>query len=98
MRIAYKKVTRDFAEYILTLSIPADARTEPFGIDMMRTSAALVVSAESLDGRPVPHREFFSLYDWNFKYEVDREASDLKHGIYCCLSKADARNFMRIRA
>lgn len=95
--IAYKKVTRDFRPFILTLEVP-----EQEAVGMMRVTEAIVVSAETLEGSPTEHVHFYSLYDWNFSYRVGGSvrAEVTKHGggIYCMISKEDARNFMSCKA
>jgi len=76
--IAYKKVTRDFREYILELGIPYNAEVADASDchgNIVRTSTVMVLRAETLDGREAPHRKFYSMYDWNFEYKIGQKTT-----------------------
>ena len=99
--IAYKKVTRDFKEFILELGIPYDANiadaSDCHG-NIVRTDSVVVLKAETLTGEPSGFEKFYSMYDWNFEYKIGQKiTSDLKtsKGIFCFLRKAEARRFMK---
>jgi hypothetical protein len=98
--IAYKKVTRDFKEFVLTLGIPYNAQVADASDchgNIVRTSDVVVLGAEHLDGTPAPQTKFYSMYDWNFVYNIGQQASSdlaVSKGIFCFLSKIDAKKFM----
>ena len=94
--VGYKKVTRDFQEFILTLRILGPVTRDAHG--MPRTSKALVLAAHRLDGSRTDHVLFYSLYDWGFTYLVGETASaDLtgNGGIHFVPTVEAARRFMR---
>lgn len=94
--IAYKKVTRDFREFVLTLAIPYDAGLAPQGA-AIRSDSVVVLGAEDVNGIPVKYDKFYSMYDWSFIYQIGNPAKsslDTTKGIFCFASKDDARNFM----
>lgn len=94
--IVYKKVTRDFKEFVLTLRVPVSACIISKE-DHLQASAAEVVAAEDMDGKPSSHKVFYSLYDWNFTYKVgEKVESDIcrTKGVYCFKSKVKAVTFM----
>lgn len=63
---AYKKVTRGFREYVLTLDFPEESIIA-VKHGAYRVGVADVLSAEAVDGSPACG-QFCSLYDWNFIY------------------------------
>lgn len=94
--IVFKKVHRDFKEFILTLRVPESALTITKGDDVQASSVE-IISAEDLNGNPVPHDTFHSMWDWRFTYKVGtRVDSDIcrTRGIYCFKSKPRAVKFM----
>lgn len=98
--LAYKKVTRDFHEYILTLGIPYDAdvadASDCHG-NIVRTSDVIVLKAECLDGSPTKHDKFYSMYDWSFEYKIGKRIESplgWTKGVFCFLCKSDAVRFM----
>lgn len=94
--IVYKKVTRDFKEFILTMKVPTSASLISKE-DHLQASSVEIIAAEDMDGNKVPHEVFYSMYDWNFVYKVGaRIDSDIcrTKGIYCFRSKMKAVRFM----
>lgn len=95
--IVFKKVTRDFKEFILTLAVHYNAEMTDATSGMLRADSAVVLKAETLAGDPVPHETFYSMYDWKFEYRVGRPVVsplDKTKGIYCFTDKAQARMYM----
>jgi hypothetical protein len=90
--ICYKKVTRDFKEFVLTLAIPYYASIE-IGNEshggIARVSDVKILKAETLSGEAVDKDTFYSLYDWQF--QADMASSK---GIYCVTDVGQARRFM----
>lgn len=94
--LVYKKVTRDFKEFVLTLRVP-DSACIISKEEHLQASAVEVLAAEDMAGNPTPHETFYSLYDWTFKYKVGENVeSDIcrTRGIYCFKSKVKAVKFM----
>jgi hypothetical protein len=98
--ICYKKVTRDFKEFVLTLAIPYYASIE-IGNEshggIARVSDVKILKAETLSGEAVDKDTFYSLYDWQFQYRIGEQIkADMasSKGIYCVTDVGQARRFM----
>jgi hypothetical protein len=98
--IVYKKATRDFKEFVLTLAVPYDSKVE-IGVEshggMARVSDVVVLKAETLSSQPAEKDTFYSLYDWGFQYKIGEKITsdmDSSKGIFCVTDKDQARRFM----
>ena len=101
---AFKKVYAESKPFLLTLLIEDSAlRVNAPGSRKCRCSRAKVSLAESLDGAPVEHKEFYSGYDNTFMYRVgeyvevldydDSLTDECSRGIHFFLTKEEAVDF-----
>lgn len=99
MRFAYKKVMRDFKEYILQASFDEDDvvfEDDKF-VNVKKATCLSVLNFPHSGnaGLPTLQTKFYSLYDWNFVYNLGEEAKSCGRGIFLCRRLEDAQNFMK---